>query len=60
MNLISALSPAYQFTSAKRQRLPGAQRLVSQFNEFSEFLAPKCTYSRRLSMREFAKPEPAG
>ncbi|TMJ46822.1 MAG: hypothetical protein E6G85_29845 [Alphaproteobacteria bacterium] len=59
MNLISALSPAYQFTSAKRQRLPGAPQLVRQFNEFSEVLAPKCTYSCGLSMREFAKPEPA-
>jgi len=60
MNLISALSPAQQFTLTKSPKIRGTQRLVSQFNKFSEFLAPKCTHSHGLSMREFEKPEQPG
>jgi hypothetical protein len=58
MNLISALSPAYRSTSTKRIGADGAPRLVSQFNEFSEFLGTKCTYSRALSIGEYVTGEP--
>jgi hypothetical protein len=54
----STLSPAYQSPSTTRIGAVGAPRLVSQFNEFSEFLGTKCTYSRALSIGEFVTREP--
>jgi hypothetical protein len=38
MNLISALSVAYRFTIINARGVERAPRLVSQFNEFAEFL----------------------
>jgi hypothetical protein len=58
VNLISALSLACRFAFTKRGGVDDAPRLVSQFNEFSEFLGPKCTYSLALSIGEFVKREP--
>jgi hypothetical protein len=58
MNLISALSVAYRFVFTKRGGVDDAPRLVSQFNGFSEFLGPKCTYSLALSIGECVKREP--